>query len=45
MKVRQNEFADMTARVELLAEEQSKISDEINRKENKVEAEQMMKET
>lgn len=43
--MRQNEFADMTARVEMLATEQSRISDEINKKESKVEAEQMLKET
>lgn len=35
----------MTARVEVLAIEQSRISDEINKKESKVEAEQMLKET
>ena len=35
----------MDARVELLANEQSRISDEINKKESKVEAEQMLKET
>lgn len=35
----------MTLRVEQLAQEQGKISDEINKKESKVEAEQMLKET
>lgn len=35
----------MNARIELLSEEQNRISDEINKKESKVEAEQMLKET